>query len=309
LETVLITGGTGLVGRHLCKELQKKGYGISVLSRVAKQSPGMHTYVWDYDKKEIEKGAVESADYIIHLAGESIGDHRWTARRKQLILDSRVKTGDLLFDQVKACKSHLKAFISASATGYYGAVTSEKIFSETDLPFPDFLGEICRQWEESADRFQQSGIRTVKIRTGVILTRQGGALARIKASVQMGLGSALGKGNQYFPWIHIDDLCGIYIKAIEDAQMIGAYNAVAPDHKTNTELMGILSKVLKKPFWPVHIPAIVLKGIFGRMSDILLKGSRVSSAKIREAGYHFLFPDLQDALTHLVGEKQSEDNV
>lgn len=300
MATILITGGTGLVGRHLCRKLKEKGYSIALLSRTRQHHSDIPTYAWNLDNNEIEKEAIKTADYVIHLAGANIGDKRWTNKRRQLIIDSRVKTGELIFDKTKESNIKLKAFISASAIGYYGAITSDKIFCETDPPSNGFLGETCLQWEQSADRFRELGIRTVKIRTGVVLTKQGGALAKMITPVIMGIGSAIGNGKQYLPWIHIDDLCGIYIKAIEDTQMNGVYNAVAPDHKTNRDFIRILASVLKKPFWFPDVPAIAMKIMFGKMSGILLKGSRVSSDKINAAGYNFLFPDLENALTDIV---------
>lgn len=304
MATILISGGSGLIGRHLCKKLKEKGYNVAILSRTKQpnNNSDIQIYTWNLDKKEIEKKALETADYIIHLAGANIWDKRWTTKRKQLIIDSRVKTGQLIFDKIKENKHKLKAFISASAVGYYGAITSDKIFSETDPPADDFLGETCRQWEQSADRFEELGVRTVKIRTAPVLTKQGGALAKMITPVKMGIGSAIGNGKQYLPWIHINDLCGIYIKAIEDMQMNGAFNAVAPDHRVNEDFIRTLARVLKKPFWFPNIPAIAMKIIFGRMSEVVLKGSRVSSDKIRKAGYIFQFPDLENALTDLVGE-------
>ena len=300
MATVLITGGTGLVGRHLCKRLQEKGYDVAVLSRTRKQEAAILTYTWDLDKKEIEKEAIDTADFIIHLAGANIGDKRWTAKRKQLIIDSRVKTGQLIFSKTKEQNKDLQVFISASAIGYYGTITSDKIFTETDPSSDDFLGDTCKQWEQMTDRFKDLGIRTVKIRTGVVLTKQGGALSKMITPVKMGIGSAIGSGRQYLPWIHIDDLCGIYIKAIEDKQMEGAHNAVAPDHKTNKEFTRTLARVLKKPFWFPNVPTITMKLMFGRMSEILLKGSRVSADKIKTTGYNFLFPDLESAFTDLI---------
>lgn len=300
MATVLITGGTGLVGRHLCKRLQKKGYDVSILGRTRKQKATIPTFTWDLNEKKIEKEAIETADYIIHLAGANIGDKRWTAKRKQLILDSRVKTGQLIFSKIKEQNRNLQAFISASAIGYYGTITSDKIFTETDPSSDDFLGDTCKQWEQMTDRFKDLGIRTVKIRTGVVLTKQGGALSKMITPVKMGIGSAIGSGRQYLPWIHIDDLCGIYIKAIEDKQMDGAHNAVAPDHKTNKEFTRTLARVLKKPFWFPNVPAITMKLMFGKMSEILLKGSRVSADKIKTTGYNFLFPDLESAFTDLI---------
>lgn len=302
MSTVLISGGTGLIGRHLCEKLKNKGYSVSILSRVGKQGSGIRTYAWDIDKREIDEQAIESADYIIHLAGENIGEKRWTNKRKQLIIDSRIKSSQLLFEATKNSNKKIKAFISASAIGYYGAITSDKIFSEADPFATDFLGKTCRQWEKSADRFEELGIRTVKIRTGVVLTKHGGALAKMITPFKLGIVSAIGNGLQYLPWIHIEDLCNIYIKAIEDPKMSGAYNAVSPDHKTNRDFTKTLARILKKQLWFPNIPAIVMKIIFGEMSAMLLKGSRVSSEKVIIAGYKFNFPNLERALVNLLVE-------
>lgn len=300
METVLISGGTGLVGRHLSKKLKQKGYRVALLSRVKKTDADIPTYSWDIDKQEIDIEAIETADYIIHLAGANIGDERWTKKRKQLIIESRVKTGQLLYDKVKETNKKLKAFISASAIGYYGAITSDLIFNESAAPANDFLGNTCHLWEQTADRFTELGIRTVKIRTSLVLTEHEGALAKMIAPIKMGIVSALGNGKQYMPWIHIDDLCGIYLKAIEDTEMNGAYNAAAPAHTTNKEFTMTLARVLKKNYRFPNVPAIALKILFGGMSEILIKGSRVSSDKIIKSGYNFLFPDLESAIKNLV---------
>jgi uncharacterized protein (TIGR01777 family) len=307
MATVLITGGTGLVGRHLGKKLKEKGYDVAILSRTSKQGTDLPVYTWDLEKWEIEKEAIERTDYIIHLAGAGIGDRRWTKKRKQVIIDSRVKTGQLIFSKIKEQRKNLKAFISASAIGYYGMVTTDKIFTEQDPPANDFLGDTCRQWEEMSNNFKDLGIRTVQIRTGVILTSNGGALSKMIIPVKMGIGSAVGNGNQYLPWIQIDDLCGIYIKAIENKQMTGAYNAVAPEHLTNKEFTRKLARILKKPFWFPNIPAVVMKLIFGEMSEMLLNGSKVSADKINATGYRFLFPDLESALKHLILIKRNPE--
>ncbi len=206
----------------------------------------------------------------------------------------------MIYYKIKHKEIKPKAFISASAIGYYGAITAEKVFYETDLPASDFLGETCRLWEQSADKFKNSDTRVVKIRTGVVLAEQGGALSKMIVPVKLGFGSAIGSGKQYMPWIHIDDLCNIYIKAIEDIQMSGAYNAVAPQHTTNVEFTRALASILKKPFWFPAIPAFMLKMIFGEMAEMLLRGSRVSSEKIIKAGYKFKFANLQAALTDLL---------
>jgi len=299
MEKVIITGGTGLIGIHLSKNLKEKGFEVVMLSRKRIADSNNLSYRWDPDKNEIDPEAILKADYIIHLAGAGIGDKRWTKSRKRLILDSRVKTSELIFNKVQETGKKPKAFITASGIGYYGAVTSEKIFCETDQPSADFTGYICQQWEQAADRFEQSGIRTVKIRTGIVLSNKGGALSKMAIPVKFWIGSALGSGRQYLPWIHIDDLCDIYVKAVEDSKMTGVFNAVAPQHVSNREFMQTLAGVMGKPFFFPAIPAFFMKLLFGKMSVILLNGSRVSSDKIMSYGYHFRFPHLKNALKNL----------
>jgi len=299
METILIAGGAGLIGTSLSGKLKEKGYNVLLLSRKSKRGNSYSVYSWNPDKSEIENEALKRADYIINLAGAGIGDKRWTKKRRELILDSRVKTSELIFNKIQETGKKPKAFITASGIGYYGSDTSEKIFSETDPPAADFIGQVCQQWEQAADQFEKSGIRTVKIRTGIVLSKKGGALSRMAVPVKFWIGSALGSGKQYLPWIHIDDLCDIYVRAIEDAKMTGAFNAVAPQHVSNREFMRTLAQVMGKPFFFPAIPSVVLKLLFGKMSDILLYGSRISAEKIISAGYEFKFPGLANALKDL----------
>lgn len=296
MTTVLISGGSGLIGSHLCQKLSESGYNVAILSRSGNQNTAFPSFVWNPEKHEIDIEATANTDYIIHLAGLGIGEKKWTKDRKQRIIDSRVNSAQLIYDNIKVNNHNIKAFITASAIGYYGSVSCETIFTETDPPANDFQGDCCRKWEEAADLFKASDIRTVKIRTGVVLTKKGGALAKMIIPIKMGIGSALGNGKQYMPWIHIDDLCGIYIKAIEDAELKGAYNGVAPEHITNDAFTFTLAKFLKRPYFFPNIPAFILKLIFGDLSEIFLKGSRISSAKITKSGYHFCYPDLENAL-------------
>jgi uncharacterized protein (TIGR01777 family) len=300
MAKIVLTGGSGLIGRRLGNRLHEKGYEVVCLSRNKKQANGFQTYYWNVKKQWIDQAAMESAEYIIHLAGANIGEKRWTRLRRNEMLESRVGPMKLLADYVIRNNIPLKAFISASAIGYYGSLTTEKIFVESDPPSDDFLGELCRLWESAADPFMESGIRTVKIRTGMVLAKNGGALARIALPVKLGMGSDLGSGRQYLPWIHIDDLCSIYIKAIEDINMNGAYNAVAPDHKTYREFIKILAGLLRKPLWLPHIPAFFLRIILGRKADIVLKGSRISPDKLQKQGYQFMFGSLEAALRDII---------
>lgn len=303
-ETVLITGGTGLIGRQLANQLLTKGYRVTLLSRTPKAHAEFTTYGWNHDTGFIDIRAITEADYIIHLAGANLGEKRWTHKRQQEIVDSRVRSGELLYHALKTEPHHIKAFISASAIGYYGAQTSETIFTETDPPATDFLGTTCRQWEQVGTQIATLGIRTVVLRTGVVLAPNEGALAKLRIPVALGIGSALGSGNQYVPWIHHDDICGMYLKALEDTTMHGAYNAVAPTHTTNYELTKTLANLLHKPFWFPRVPAFALLLLLGDMANMLLEGSRVSCQKISDAGYHFQFPALEEALKTLLTKKK-----
>ena len=295
-ETVFVIGSTGLVGSHLISLLKNKGYNVQSVNRLYSDYPFATN-----DQIAFEKQQILAADIIINLAGANISAKRWTKNRKQLIVDSRVNTTLKVHETIiNHRERRLKAYITASAVGYYGSNPIEKVFVETDSPAFDFLGETCRKWEESANLFSQIGIRTVKIRTGVVLSSRGGALPKIILPVKFGLGSAIGSGRQFIPWIHIDDLCNVYIMAIEHVDINGAYNAVAPEYSTNKEFMSLIAKMLNKPFWRLNIPSFLMKAIFGEMSVVLLAGNRVSSEKIRKAGYNFLFRDLFVAFNDLL---------
>ncbi len=301
-ETILITGGTGLIGSHLCSKLTEKGYHVAVLSRNPVHHAKYPVYYWNVKRNIIEQQALENAVCIIHLAGVNIGGKRWSKKRKEEILNSRVQSAQLIFDHIKKIKNKPRVFISASATGYYGAVTSEEIFHENDPPAGDFLGETCRQWEQAADLFKKAGMRTVKIRTGIVLAKNGGALGKILYPLKIGLSVIPGNGRQLLPWVHINDLCNMYIKAIEDLNMKGVYNAVAPDFKTYNEFMQTATRMHGKKSFSLHIPAIFMKILFGEMACMLLKGSRISSDKIVKAGYHFVFPDLVKAFKNILAK-------
>lgn len=291
MTKILITGGTGLVGRQLTKKLLEKNYEVVILTRNPKDD---NEFQWNINEGYIDENAFENIEYVIHLAGAGIADKRWTDKRKQEIIHSRVESINLLFQKIKEYKVNLKGFISASAIGFYGAKTSDKIFTETDKPANDFLGKVCSLWEEAAHQFKKESSRTVILRTGVVLTKKGGALAKMKTPII----SPIGSGKQYMPWIHIDDLCAMYITSIE-SNLSGIYNAVAPEHQTNKSFSKVLAKKIKRPFLPIGVPSFLLKLIFGEMAVILLKGSRVSSKKIEKSGFKFQFPTLPKALENL----------
>lgn len=297
-KSILIAGGTGLVGSHLIKKLKAKNYNVSILSQSA-NTDIENVFAWNIEENTIQEQAIQDVDYIINLSGENIGAKRWSKKQKNKIITSRVNSTNLIHDVLKKSNVKIKAYISASAIGYYGQETTDVIYTEKNNAGSDFLGKTCELWEKSADSFENLKIRVVKIRTAVVLTKKGGALEKMIAPINIGIGSALGNGKQYIPWIHIDDLCEIYIKAIEDVNMKGAYNAVSPEHYTNSQFTRLLSNTLKKPFWFPNVPAFMLKIIFGEMSVLLLKGSRISSEKIINSDFKFRYSSLKTAIQDL----------
>jgi uncharacterized protein (TIGR01777 family) len=293
---VLITGGSGMIGRYLTSALLAEGFAVSHLSRGSEQSGRVKVFSWDPEKGILHPDAFDGVDAIVHLAGANIGEKRWTENRKNEIRKSRIDSARLLYKVIKENSLPVKTFISASGISYYGTVTTDRIFNENDPPAADFLGNICREWEEAADMFSKDGIRTVKIRTAVALEKNDSAIRKMILPAKFGFMGYVGSGKQYMPWIHVKDLAGIYVRTLKDENMQSAYNAVAPQHVTHEEFMKTLAQVLKKPLMPVPLPAAALKLAYGEMADIVLKGSRVSSEKIRNAGFNFQFGDLHSAL-------------
>mgnify|MGYP001058438026 FL=1 len=291
MARILITGGTGLVGVKLTKMLIKKNHEVVILSRNPKKD---NEFKWDLSKNYIDENALKNTDYIVHLAGAGIADERWSDKRKKVIIDSRVETANLLFNTIKALKIDLKGFISASGSGYYGAITTAKIFTETDQVGNDFLGEVCEKWENAAHQFNTLKIPVTILRTGIVLSKTGGALEKMKTPIVSPLGSA----KQYLPWIHIDDLCAMYIAAIEE-DFTGIFNAVAPEHHTSTSFSKILAKSIGRPYIGIPVPSFMLKLLFGELAIILLEGSRISAKKIEKNGYSFRFKTLKKALNNL----------
>ena len=295
MRKVLITGGSGLIGRRLSFLLKSRGYEVRILSRSNNPKNNYKTFVWNVSEQYINDSAFEGLNHIIHLAGAGIADKRWSEKRKKEIIASRVASTNLLYNSVKRLKTPLNSFISASATGYYGAVTSETIFEEKDKPAKDFLGKVCSLWEDSIFQFNEIKIRTVALRTGIVLSKDGGALKKMKTPII----TSLGNGKQYMPWIHIDDLCELYIKAIEDEQFKGAFNAVSSEHISNLSFSKKVSKIFNHPFLAVGTPSFILQIVFGEMSTIILNGSRISANKIKQAGFKFKFENLEKALKNL----------
>ena len=291
MAKILVTGGTGLVGRRLTALLTEKNHEVRILSRNPKNE---NEFKWDFSKGFVDDKAIENIDYIIHLAGAGIADKRWTKERKEVIVNSRVATANLIFDKIKVQNIPLKGFISASGSNYYGAQTTAKVFKESDAVGTDFLGQVCQKWEAAANQFKELNIPVTILRTGVVLSKTGGALEKMRTPII----SPLGSGNQYMAWIHIDDLCNLYIKAVEE-DFEGVYNTVSPEFHTSRTFSKTLAKAIKKPYLPIAVPGFLLKLVFGELAIILLHGSRLSSDKISKKGFIFKYQELASALKNL----------
>lgn len=304
MATVLITGGTGLVGKALGQALLQKGYSVIILSRNPGQAPGgaLKYAGWNVEEQTIDKTAIAEADYIIHLAGAGVAEKRWTAKRKKEIIESRVNSSRLITEKLQRIPNKIKAVISASAIGWYGAdpvIPNPAPFTEEAPASNDFLGATCAAWEKSTEPVKAAGIRLVKLRIGIVLSKQGGAVKEIMKPMRFGIAGILGNGKQVMSWIHIDDLVQLFITALENEQLKGVYNAVAPQPVSNKALTLALAKSRKKFYIPVKVPSFVLKAMLGEMSTEVLKSATVSCGKALEAGFVFRYNDIQEAMAHL----------
>jgi uncharacterized protein (TIGR01777 family) len=305
MATVLITGGTGLVGKALTKALLDRQHTVIILSRNADKDDanGIRYAKWDIEKNEIDRAAVAAADVIIHLAGAGVADKRWTEKRKREIRDSRVNSSALLVKALRDTPNKVEVVISASAIGWYGpdpTIPNPRGFSEEAPPYPDFLGNTCRDWEASIDPVESLGKRLVKLRTGIVLSTKGGALPQFEKSLGFGVGAVMGNGKQIVSWVHIDDLVNMYLAAMENSSYSGAYNAVAPNPVNNRTLINEIGKIKKgRYFTLLHVPAFLLKIVLGEMSVEVLKSTTVSSARLQLDGFLFQHPLLPEALADL----------
>jgi len=305
MHTVLITGGTGMVGTSLTQLLLSKGYQVIVLTRQPRVSnvPNLTYAVWDIDKGYIDPSAIHNADTIVHLAGAGVADKRWSKKRKQEILDSRVLSGALLVKYLIENSHQVKTLVAASAIGWYGPDTAQSLmngFVETDPVDGAYLGVTCKSWEESVKPIEALGIRLVTLRIGIVLNKKGGALAEFIKPAQFGMATIFGNGKQMVSWIHHHDLCKMMIHGIETASIKGVYNAVSPDPISNKDLIIAIAKKLRSFYLPIPVPAFVLKIMLGEMSIEILKSAKVSSKKIQGAGFNFDYPTLHSALNDLL---------
>ena len=297
-KRILITGGTGTLGKQLTRLLLDKGYAVNHLSRKPGNDPKVKTFLWDINKGQIDENCVDGVDMIIHLAGAGIAEKRWTNERKSEIVESRTKSIGLIYDVLKNKTHKVKKVISASGIGYYSG-RGDELLDEESLPAHDFMGECCIAWEAAVNEGKGLGLEVLIFRTGVVLVREEGALAKIDVPIKLGIGSALGNGKQWLSWIHHRDVSAMYMFGIEREGLTGVYNMAAPAPVTNVQLTKAIALQLKRPLWVPKVPAFLLKLLLGEMATVVLGSTRVNAAKIMKAGFVFKYPEISGALKEI----------
>lgn len=298
--TILITGGSGLVGTELTHMLTEKGHKVVWLSRTAGVKRGIKCFKWDYKNHYVDLKAFESVTHIVHLAGAGVFDNKWSDSYKKEIVDSRIKATEVLISAASSFPS-IKTWVCASAIGIYGNSMNNTPNIETADIGSDFLAQVTKQWEDATDKVTLTNARLVQIRIGIVLAKDGGALPSMITPIKYFIGSPLASGNQIISWIHIEDLCGIIMKALTDEFVIGVYNAVAPNAVTNGEFTKSVGEIMKKPLFMPNVPSFVLELILGKeRAASVIQGIKASSKKIEMAGYTFKFPNLKNALSNIL---------
>lgn len=300
-KTIVVSGGTGLIGKRLCKTLLDRGYEVRILSRQTNPSidKRIGSFAWDVSKNIIDEHCFEGADAIIHLAGEAIVDKAWTPARKKAIIESRTASIQLIYTALKnSHNTSIKTLISAAAIGFYSD-RGDELLTENSSAGEGFLAESCIAWEQAIDEGEALKLRIVKFRTGIVLDVEGGALPPMALPVKLGFSANLGSGKQWISWIHWEDVVNMYLFAIEHTELKGAYNMAAPEPITNKEFTKALAKQFKRPLWLPGVPSILLKTILGERSAAILGSTRVAVSKIQDAGFKFNFPTISSALKNL----------
>lgn len=297
-KSILITGGSGLVGSHLSKHLIKSGYKVSHLSRHAGKNPNIKTFIWDVEKNIIDKNCIRGIDTIIHLAGAGIADKRWSEKRKDLIIKSRTDSIKLIYDLLKKEDHEVKHIISASGIGYYSD-RGDELLNEESAPNSDFLAKSCILWEKAVDEGKNLNLKITKFRTGVVLDKTGGALPKLALPIKLFVGSPLGNGQQWLSWIHIEDVVNMYTFSIENSNLEGVFNMASPQPVRNKDFVKTLGSVLETPLWAPAVPKFLLKLLLGEMSIAIIGSTRVNADKIINNSFNFKFPELEAALKNL----------
>ena len=293
---ILLTGGTGFIGKVLVPALVARGHGVTLLTRSpdrVRSAPGVKAVKWDAENEPLPAEEANAADAILHLAGENVAGGRWTDEMKKRIVDSRVRSGEAIRSAIAKRPTPLPVLIGASAIGYYGNA-GDRLLPETAPLGSGFLADVCRQWE--AALADAKATRQVTVRIGVVLGRDGGALEKMLPPFKLGIGGKIGSGKQWMSWIHVDDVCAVLLRAIENATFSGVYNAVAPEPVQNGPFVDALAHALHRPS-VMTVPAIALKLALGQMADeTVLASQRVIPERLRAAGFSYRYPDLAEAI-------------
>ena len=296
MTNILITGGTGLVGRRLISLLLKEGYTVGVLSRRDVKLKNVQSFLWTDFTVDIE--ALRFADVIVHLAGANVGEKRWTRNRKKEITNSRVATAELIRKGLFDNKIKIDAFICASAVGFYGEGADDVLTEKSSNVTKDFLSDVCEEWENKAQDFS-SICRVASVRIGFVLDKNADGFKKLVKPVRFGIGASLGTGNQYMSWIHLDDLVHIFLTVIKDDCFSGPVNACSPNPLTNSELTKKVARHLQKPLFMPNVPQIILRLLLGEMADLALVGYRVFPKKLIDHGFTFQYPTLEGSLKEI----------
>jgi len=301
MPEILITGGSGLIGQRLTNILLDEGFDVAWLTRSPEKKFAVKIFHWDLKRNFIEEEALKSIDHIVHLAGANVGTY-WTPAYKKKIFSSRIESARLIFERLSSVPNRVKSFISASAVGYYGNGGDEWL-NENSSPGNDFLANVCVKWEAAANHFNNLNKRVIILRTGIVLSKDGGTLPALISPMKFGIAPIFGNGKQFYPWIHIDDLCRMYVHAIKSETMSGVFNAVASQPVRFRELVNEIASAGRKPKINFSVPKFLLQLMLDGFGESLLSSLRCSSKKIEETGFQFQYPELRFALDNLVYNK------
>ena len=303
MKNILIAGGTGLIGIHLSRILRGRGYMVEHLSRRANPTAEFPAFAWNPDDGTFDKTAFDRADAIVNLAGAGIAERRWTAARKKLIIESRTMGNKLIANYLRTEMHHVEAYVSTSAIGFYGD-RADEILTEKSVPATHgFLSESTVAWEQAINEVRATGVRTVAIRTGVVLSKQGGALEKILIPFLFRCGVYFGNGRQWVSWIHIEDLCNLFVWSLENPTARGTYNGVAPTPLSNWAFTKAVSTAKGGGYLLLPAPSFALRLFLGEMADTILGSARVSAQLIESQGFRFVFPEAVAAVKDILKRK------
>jgi uncharacterized protein (TIGR01777 family) len=301
-ESILIAGGSGAVGKNLCNLLAEAGYEVRILTRNPEKNSSFKAFKWDIKSGEIDSTALENVKAVINLAGENIGNGRWSSKRKKAILKSRTESTKLLSKAISGLSQKPEVYISASAVGIYGSRTTENRYDEDSKPGYDFLAGVVKKWEGEVDEISKLGIRTVKLRTAVVIDPADGVLPKFLIPKRSGFLNYFGSGKQYMPWIDVRDLASAYKFAVETDSLEGAFNVAAPQHLNQKQFVEALNKHTGGKSTIAGVPGFLMRIALGEQASIVLEGSRVSGDKLIKAGFEYQFKDIDSCLGDIFSE-------